>query len=248
MFSYNVHTEGRQHMRIPRNYYSSALLSGRNKAGGTYSLLQSALSRSSRGKRLSRSAQVLSGLKKTNNAYANTIRGTVDSQKLYYNMKYHANQVSEYGNKLSDEGAASLFAKAKETGSNTEIVANIKGFVSQYNSMLENLRESGTRTDNNYLTQLNSISSLKSSELAACGVSRQSDGTLVVDDKKLGAAGLESLEKLWGGRGGLGSRVSLWADSIENTAERSMEAKASTSYSNLFNNYGSSGNYFNFFG
>ncbi|MDE7186082.1 MAG: hypothetical protein K2O13_01015, partial [Lachnospiraceae bacterium] len=62
-------------MRIPRNYYSSALLSGRNKAGGTYSLLQSALSRSSRGKRLSRSAQVLSGLKKTNNAYANTIRG-----------------------------------------------------------------------------------------------------------------------------------------------------------------------------
>ena len=26
MFSYNVHTEGRQHMRIPRNYYSSALL------------------------------------------------------------------------------------------------------------------------------------------------------------------------------------------------------------------------------
>ena len=117
----------------------------------------------------------------------------MDSQKLYYNMKYHANQVSEYGNKLSDEGAASLFAKAKETGSNTEIVANIKGFVSQYNSMLENLRESGTRTDNNYLTQLNSISSLKSSELAACGVSRQSDGTLVVDDKKLGAAGLESL-------------------------------------------------------
>ena len=70
----------------------------------------------------------------------------------------------------------------------------------------------------------------------------------MVDDKKLGAAGLESLEKLWGGRGGLGSRVSLWADSIENTAERSMEAKASTSYSNLFNNYGSSGNYFNFFG
>lgn len=234
-------------MRIPRNY-GSFLLSGQNKTGSSYSLLQSALSRSSRGKRLSRSAQLLSGLKKTNNVYSNAIRGTMDTQKLYYNMKYHANQVCEYGNKLSDEGAASIFAKAKETGSNTEVVANIKGFVSQYNSMLENLRESGTRTDNNYLAQLNSITSMKSSELASCGVSRQSDGTLVVDDKKLGAADPASLEKIWGGRSGLGSRVSLWADSIENTAERSMEAKASTSYSNLFNNYGSSGNYFNFFG
>lgn len=235
-------------MRIPRNY-CSALLSGRNQTGNSYSLLQSALSRSSRGKRLSRSAQLLSGLKRTNHTvYPNAIRGTVDTQKLYYNMKYHAGQVCEYGNKLSDEGKTSLFAKAKETGSNAEIAANIKGFVSQYNSMLENLRDSGTRSDNTYLTQLNSISSTKSSELASCGVTRRSDGTLAVDDKKLAETDLESLEKIWGGRSGFASRVSLWADSIEGTAERSMEAKASTSYSNLFNNYGSSGNYFNFFG
>lgn len=235
-------------MRIPRNY-CSALLSGRNQTGNSYSLLQSALSRSSRGKRLSRSAQLLSGLKRTNTAlYPSAIRGTVDTQKLYYNMKYHAGQVCGYGDKLSDEGGASLFAKAKETGNNAEIVANIKGFVSQYNSMLENLRDSGTRSDNTYLTQLNSISGSKSSELASCGVSRRSDGTLVVDDKKLEAADLGSLEKIWGGRSGFASRAALWADSVEDAAERNMEAKASSNYSNLFNNYRSSGNYFNFFG
>ena len=60
--------------------------------------------------------------------------------------KYHAGQVCDYGNKLADQGKDSLFAKAKESGSNAEIVANIKGFVGQYNSMLENLRESGTRS------------------------------------------------------------------------------------------------------
>ena len=234
-------------MRIPRNY-SSALLSGRSRTGGNYSLLQSALSKTGRGKRLSRSAQLLSGLQRKNNIFANGTQTSAGAQKLYYNMKYHAGQVCDYGNKLADQGKDSLFAKAKESGSNAEIVANIKGFVGQYNSMLENLRESGTRTDTNYLNQLNSISGLNSSELSACGVTRKSDGTLVVDEKKLEAADLETLEKAWGGKSGFAGRTALWADSVETTAERSMEAKASTSYSKLFNNVGNSGNYFNFFG
>ncbi len=234
-------------MRIPRNY-SSALLSGRNRTGGSYSLLQSALSRSSKGRRLNRSAQLLSGLQRKNNIFSNTVQGTADKQKLYYNMKYHAGQVCEYGGRLADQGKTSLFAKAKENGSNAEIVANIKGMVGQYNSMLANLKESGTRTDNNYLSQLNSITGMNSSELASCGVTRKTDGTLVVDDEKLAAADLATLEKVWGGRSGFASRVTLWADSVETTAERSMEAQASSSYSKLFNNYGNSGNYFNFFG
>lgn len=235
-------------MRIPRNY-ASALLSGRNRTGGSYSLLQSALSRSSRGRRLSnRSAQALSGLRQTNNVFDSTALGAADKQKLYYNMKYHAQQVCEYGNKLADQSKNSLFAKAKESGSNAEIVANIKGLVGQYNSMLGNLRESGTRTDSNYLSQLNSITGMNSSELASCGVTRKTDGTLAVDEEKLAAADLTTLEKVWGGKSGFGGRASLWADSVETTAERSMEAQASSSYSKLFNNYGSSGNYFNFFG
>lgn len=211
-------------------------------------MLQSALSRSSKGKRLNRSAQLLSGLQRKNNVYSNLVQSTGDTQKLYYNMKYHAGQVCEYGNKLADQGKTSLFARAQESGSNTEIAASIKGFVSQYNSMLGNLRESGTRTDNNYLTQLNSISGINSSELASCGVTRKADGTLVVDEKKLAATDIETLEKVWGGKSGFAGRTSLWADSVESTAERSMEAKASASYSNLFNNYGNSGNYFNYFG
>lgn len=234
-------------MRIPRNY-SSALLSGRNRTSGSYSMLQSALSRTSKGKRLNRSAQLLSGLQRKNNIFANTVQGTAEKQKLYYNMKYHAQQVCEYGNKLADQGKTSLFAKAKESGNNAEIAASIKGLVGQYNSMLGNLKESGTRTDNNYLSQLNSISGMNSSELASCGVTRKTDGTLVIDDEKLAAADLETLEKVWGGKSGFASRVTLWADSVETAAERNMEAQASSSYSKLFNNYGKSGNYFNFFG
>ncbi len=235
-------------MRIPRNY-ASAMLSGKNRTGGSYSLLQSALSRTGRGRRLNRSAQILSGLQRKNNIFSNTVQGTAaDKQKLYYNMKYHAQQVCEYGNKLADQSKTSLFAKAKESGSNAEIVANIKGLVGQYNSMLGNLRESGTRTDNNYLSQLNSITGMNSSELASCGVIRKTDGTLVIDEEKLAATDVATLEKVWGGKSGFAGRAALWADSVETTAERSMDAQASSSYSKLFNNYGSSGNYFNFFG
>lgn len=234
-------------MRIPRNYASS-LLNGRNRTGGSYSLLQSALSRTGRGKRLSRNAQLLSGLNRQSNLYANMAQSTGNTQKLYYNMKYHAQQVCEYGDKLADDGKTSVYAKAEESGSTAEIAACVKSFVSQYNSMLENLKESGSRTDYNYLSQLNSISGMNSSELASCGVNRNLDGTLTIDDKKLAQTDLDTLQKVWGGRSGFAGRVTIWTDSVEATAERNMEAQASTSYSKLFNNYGSSGNYFNFFG
>ncbi len=89
---------------------------------------------------------------------------------------------------------------------------------------------------------------MNSSELASCGVTRKMDGTLEVDDKKLAATDLTTLEKVWGGKSGFAGRAALWADSVETTAERSMDAQASSSYSKLFNDYGSRGNYFNFFG
>lgn len=210
------------------------------------SLLQRALSRSLKGKSLSRTS-LLNSVNNRNNLLTNNKTNTAQTQKLYYNMKYHAEQVSDYADKLSNTSDKSLFAKAKESGDTSEIVSNIKSFVSEYNSMLENLRESGTRTDTTYLMQLNSISSINSLELASCGVKRNADGTLTVDDEKLSAADLETLEKVWNGKSSFADRVSSWAGSVVASAERSMDAQASNSYSSLFNNYGSSGNYFNFF-
>lgn len=223
----------------------SALLNGNNGTGGTSSLLQRALSRSSKSKRAGRSALLTSSNR--NNVYANALKSTANTQKLYYNMKYHAGQVIDYADRLTSKEKTSLFAKAKESGDTAEIVSNIKGFVNQYNSMLQNLKDSGSRSDNNYVTQLNNISRLNSSELEACGVTRNANGSLTVDEKKLSGTDVETLEKVWNGNGSFVGRAALWADSVESSAERSMKAEASSSYSNLFNNYGSKGNYFNYF-
>lgn len=244
-------------MRVTRNYMSG-LLNGNSSMSGTSSLLQRALSRSSKSKRVSRSS-LLTNSSKTNNFYSNLVKSTANTQNLYYNMKYHAGQVIDYADKLTDKSDTSLFAKAEESGENAEVVSAIKGFVGQYNSMLKNLKESGKRADDSYVMQFNSISSLNSSELASCGVTRNYDGTLAIDDKKLAATDLETLKKVWNGNSSFAGRAALWADSVESSAERNMKAEASSSYNNLFNNYGSnnysnlfnnygnSGNYFNYF-
>ena len=70
---------------------------------------------------------------------------------------------------------------------------------------------------------------------------------LAIDEKALAAADAETLEKVWGGQSGFAGRVSGWADSVAASAERNMEAQASSAYSSLFDSYGSRGNYFNYF-
>lgn len=231
-------------MRVTRNYMNS--LSGTNNSNAT-SLLQRALSRSTKNKKTSRSTLLNSLNNRTNLLTQKNKATAAQTQKLYYNMKYHAGQVMDYADKLTDKSDKSLFAKAKESGDTSEIVSTINSFVSQYNSMLANLKESGTRADTTYLTQLNSISGLNRSDLAACGVTRNADGTLTVDNEKLAAADIETLEKAWNGNSGMAGRAALWADSVESNAERNMTAQASSAYSSLFDNYGNTGNYFNYF-
>lgn len=230
-------------MRVPRNYMNSHLASNGTSSS---SLLQRALSRSSKNKRTNRSS-LLNSVSSRKDLLTSNTASAAQTQKLYYNMKYHAEQVMNYAEKLTDTGSKSLFAAARESGDTSEAVSAVKGFVSQYNSMLDNLKESGTRADTLYRTQLNSYSNIYASEMAKCGVKRNADGTLTVDEKALAAADAETLERVWGGSSSFAGRAASWADSVAAGAERNMEAQASSAYSSLFDNYGSSGNYFNFF-
>ena len=232
-------------MRITRNYMSN-LLNGNNKSSNASSLLQSALSRSNRGRRSRLSVQN-SRTDSLSKISTNNLTGSANSEKLYYNMKYHADQVYDYAERLNGKNKESVYEKAKASGSTEEIIANIKGFVSHYNSMVANMKKSGSRTGDNYQTQFNHLARSSSLELASTGVSRKSDGTLEIDEKKLSEADIETLEQVWGGSTSFASRIALRADSVASYAERSMTAQASSAYSSLFNNYGSKGNYFNFF-
>lgn len=212
------------------------------------SQIQTALSRSSLGNRATRLQNLLGNKKASktsdifNREFITSPQTTQKSQKFYYDMKYHAGQVEEYGQALKKTEKDSIYDKARESGSTEKIVDNIKGFVAQYNRMLADLEESGTRTDVNFLNQLNSMSRVGERELSQTGVSRRADGTLAVDEEKLLAADVDTLEKVWGGNG-FPAGASARAGSVEAAAETNIEAEKSTTYdpfarSNLYQ-YGS---------
>ncbi len=240
-------------MRVTRNY-RSGMLNPRSKTNKQNSLLKSALSRNNSSSRAGRIAALLGNKNISgtgNTADRNFTASASQSQKFYYDMQYHAKQVGEYGESLKSSQKDSLYDKAREDGNTEQIVSNVKNFVKQYNNMITDLKESGTRTDTAYLTQLNSMARIAERELASTGVSRKADGTLVIDEEKLSAADVDTLEKVWGSSSGFPSKVAARAGSVAATAEQKIEAEKSSIYSpfdrtNLYGGGSGLGSYFNY--
>ncbi len=242
-------------MRVTRNYRDSMVNFRKNNKNSQTSLLQSALSRNSASSRANRLASLLGNSKNQSTSSLtnrNFVNSSQKSQKFYYDMQYHAKQVGEYADALKSTEKDSVYDKARESGSTEQLVSDIKSFVNQYNNMLDDLEESGSRADQLFLTQLSSMSRAAEKDLALTGVTRRSDGTLVVDEKKLEAADVDTLEKVWGGSG-FSSKAAAKAGSVEATAARNLEAEKSSVYSRFdrTNLYGSgsgrsSGSYFNY--
>lgn len=233
-------------MRVTRNYRSNLMNTRKKENAGTK--LYTALKRNSLKNRSSRLENILGGRTTSkasdiyNREFITSPQETQKSQKFYTDMKYHAGQVEAYGEALKKTEKDSVYDKARESGSTEKIVDDIKGFVAQYNRMLEDLEESGTRTDTSFLSQLNSMSRIGERELSKTGVTRQANGKLVIDEKKLLAADVDTLEKVWGGNG-FSTKAAARAGSVKASAEKNIEAEKSTTYnpfaqSNLYN-YGS---------
>lgn len=216
-------------MRVSRNYMSSLLGIGNKKTG----------SRSHR----------MSSLQPTGaNRFLNTTKTnkTGASQTIYQNMKQNAGEVQYIASELTKTGEGSLFAKARESGSTTGIVNQVKDFVNKYNGMVRSLKSSGSRVDNSYLNQLNANAKMCRSALQMTGVTQNSDGTLSVNDKALNAASVDQLEKAWGSSTSFAAKTSSAASNVQANAISGMNNLVNNSYSNLLKSFGARGNYFNF--
>ncbi len=171
---------------------------------------------------------------------------TQASQAVYQNMKKYAGEVQYTASELTKTGDDSLFAKAKESGDTTGITKQVKEFVDNYNGMVRSLKSSGSRVDNSYLNQLNTNAMMFRSALENTGVTRNADGTLSVNDKALKGATLEQLEKAWGSSSSFVTKTNAAAENIQANAVDGMNNLINNSYSNLLKNFGTRGNYFNF--
>lgn len=171
---------------------------------------------------------------------------TNSTQANYLNMKNNAGELQSIASKLTDAGEDSLFAKAEESGDTSAVTKQVKEFVDKYNGMVRNLRSSGSRVDNSYLNQLNANATMYRSALQATGVSKNADGTLSVNDKTLSGANVDQLKKAWGTGSSFAAKTGSAAVNVQANAVTGMNNLISNSYSNLLRNYGSRGNYFNF--
>lgn len=250
-------------MRVTRHYRNGMVNFRKNNNKSEAESLLNTLRRNSASRRGSTLASILGGSSRTSATSGrfdtsklfdrNTVASTEKPQKFYYDMQYHAKSVGEYAEALQssnkDSNEKSIYDKARESGSTEQIVSNIENFVNQYNRMMEDLEESGSRSDAMLRTQFDSLARAAEKDLATTGVTKRSDGTLAIDEKKLEAASVDTLEKVWGS--GFSVKAGAKAGTVEATAERNIEAEKSSTYSpfNRTNLYGNStrsaGTYFN---
>lgn len=217
-------------MRVTRNYMNALMAA--NKKNST------------RRSRLTNRTQVTGQNRFLN---TNAVNKTNSAQTTYQNIKNSAGEMQSIASKLTDTGENSIFAKAKESGDTTEITKQVKEFVNQYNNMVRNMKTSGSRVDNSYLNQLNAYGTMHRNALQATGVTKQADGTLSVDERVLGRTSVEQLEATWGSSSSFAAKAGSVAANVQANAVSSMNSLINNSYSNLLRNFGTSGNFFNFF-
>lgn len=201
--------------------------------------------KSSSRKRLTNS--LLSTNKYSNRYNTQTNKTTATSTATtYMNMKENAGKLQSAATKLLDTGDDSIYAKAEESGDTSQITSQVKDFVNQYNSTVRNLKSAGGRVDTSYYNQMTSYASMYRNSLEATGVTRNSDGTLSVNENALKKASVEQLKQTWGGSSSFAARAGQVAANVQYNAVTSMNSMINNSYSSLLRNFGSSGGFFNF--
>ena len=217
-------------MRISRNYMSALMAANKNSTS----------------KSRTSNSKFMSTLNNRYNAKTNSTTGST-TYATYQNMKTNAANLQVTSSKLSDTGEDSIYAKAEESGDTSQITKLVKDFVNQYNSTVRNLKSAGGRVDNSYLNQLNSYAMMHRSALQASGVTKNSDGTLSVNDKKLQSASVEQLKQTFGNSSSFGAKAGQIAENVQYNAVTGMNSMINNSYSSLLRNFGMSGGFFNFF-
>lgn len=135
---------------------------------------------------------------------------------------------------------SSLFSTAALKGDTSDIVTKVKDYVSRYNTLINALDETGTKTTTGYQSELAAITNAKADTLSAIGITQNEDGTLSVNSDTLDKASYENLLKAFSGDDSYAASVAN--KSVYIGASADLNATLSSVNSN---NYGSNGTDYN---
>lgn len=164
------------------------------------------------------STQGLSSLNKTRASFAAQYKKNTTSinTSIYDEIGTSAKNVNTHTDKLSNTNKGNLFdAKEQDKG---KIVNEVKNFVEDYNSLVKQMKKSGSTTYKSLAQDLKSQAVTMESDLSTIGLTCKSDGTLAIDTKKLGNADLKDLKKVFYGEKSFASVITEKCSTIQKRA------------------------------
>lgn len=180
------------------------------------------------------STTLLNGMNSTTtkNPLLNAIskgNNTADQAKKsgYEKLGKEADQLQQKAEVFAEEGEKSIFARAKESGSNQEIYDAVKELIEQYNNTASALKNTTGPLNDYYRQMLKEAAQENSEALGSIGISVTKNGTLSIDEDKLHAASLEELEKVLGGSSDFTKKTAFLATRISDNAQANRESLSS---------------------
>lgn len=155
-----------------------------------------------------------------------------------YNALLNASEsIQKHGKTLTETGEKALFESEE---SRTQAIQEIKGFLQDYNNMIERLTKVDSTVSKLYVKQLSGHVADNQDDLRELGITRSTTGTLKLDEEKLAKADLEKLKKVFGTSGGFITKICSWAEKIEANAEANLSGmyQSENLYGNNYNRYG----------
>ena len=159
----------------------------------------------------------------------NNLNNSVSSvyKNNYDKIRKAAEAYEEQTKNLTETGESSIWAKAAETGDLSPVYENVRSLVDKYNNTLEAMRKTPDSLNTYYAQMFAGGASEKSKELEAAGVTVQKDGTLKLDEDKMKAADLETLQKAFGAESAFVTRTGFVAARAADHAKSNAESVTS---------------------
>ena len=161
----------------------------------------------------------------------------LQNKKLYQKLKDAAESLEDATKTLGNEKSDNIFAKAKESGDNADIIKNVKTLIEQYNEVRKQLERDASSPINAYYNQtLGQLASKNKEELSKVGITVGKDGSMTIDESKLKEASVEDLESLFGSKSEFIQKMQYLASHVSNNVSAQIES--------LGNQYGQDANSF----
>lgn len=156
-------------------------------------------------------------------------------QKSADALQKNVKELVSYKDIKSDTATTDEVSKKTEDTDRKKMISYIKDFVENYNDMYDALGELGGSVNQAFQKQLTSQYTSEEKALDNIGITKKKDGTLSIDTKKLEAAGIGDLKKIFSAEDSYASKVSDQCKSIEESADATIRV--------LNKMYGSTQNY-----